>query len=494
MQALITSTIAVTTDGQRNSNMLTSTIERSALTKLFWMLIAIASAIILGSFGATIQLPFLAVVIAFFITLSISFVRGTDGLYILIFAMLFSPEVSSGVTAGKGAGEGAGVVLRIDDVILFAVVLGWILRSAYQGRHAGIVKTSITPAIWTYMAVSIIATLLGMLAGTIRYPASALFHNLKYFEYFLLFFMILAHVRSKETVSKMIWAMFIVFFFVCIYGYYQIAHGIRVSPPFDEEPNTFGGYTVLLMCLAGGMALCDNRARVRTTLVLLILFAIPPLLFSLSRASYLAFITGLMAFLILSHHRVLISAIAIAILAAMMLGLPVLPEPVQERVARTFEKETEYHVQIAGVDFDASSSARIVSYQKALKLWLKRPVLGYGVTGSHFIDGQYIRLLVETGIAGLVAFLAIYWRLLWAVKKVYAHAQDPALKGISMGFFCGIMALLAHAVSANTFIIIRINEPLWLMAGLVLLIPKLESISQPPAKNQNTEDLSDAAV
>lgn len=458
--------------------MLSRTIEQSAITKLLWAAIAIVCAMFMGFAGSKIELPVLVIVIIFFITLSISFVRGTDGLYILIFAMLFSPEVSSGVSTSKGAGEGAGVVLRLDDVIMAAVVLGWILRSAYQGRHAGIIKTSITPAIWVYMGVSIVATLLGILIGSIQFPLSALFHNLKYFEYFLLFFMILAHVRKKETVSRMLWAMFLVFFLVSVYGYYQIAHGIRVTAPFDAEPNTLGGYTVLLMCMAGGIALCDPRARVRVTLVFLILLAIPPLLFSLSRASYLAFIVGLLAFLIISQHRILISSLAMVIVSAMMLGLPILPESVQERVARTFERETEIHVQIAGVDFDASSSARIVSYRYALKRWILRPVLGYGVTGAHFIDGQYIRLLVETGILGLAAFMAIFWKLLLAVKTVYRSAQDPMLKGAAMGLFAGIFALLAHAISANTFIIIRINEPFWLLAGLVLLIPKLESSSQ----------------
>ena len=158
-----------------------------------------------------------------------------------------------------------------------------------------------------------------------------------------------------------------------------------------------------------------------------------------------------------------------------MLGLPVLPEKVQKRVAKTFQQEREYHVQIAGIDFDASASARLVSYQKALKLWIQKPLLGYGVTGSHFIDGQYVRILIETGILGLAAFLAIFWRLLLAVKKIYKETHDSLLKGIAMGLFCGIIALLAHAISANTFIIIRINEPFWLLAGLVLLIPKLET-------------------
>mgnify|MGYP001613724024 CR=1 FL=1 len=176
-----------------------------------------------------------------------------------------------------------------------------------------------------------------------------------------------------------------------------------------------------------------------------------------------------------------------ALIAAMMLGLPLLPERVNERVVRTFERETEVHVQVAGIDLDASASARVVSYQYALKQWVKRPILGYGVTGTHFIDGQYVRLLAETGIIGFSAFMLIFIRLLPAVKRIYRDTKDPFLKGTAMGFFCGTVALLGHAVSANTFIIVRISEPFWLLAGLVLLIPRLESGSLPVSgSNTNT--------
>lgn len=455
--------------------MFTSIIERDLRNKLMICALAIAGASILGRFGSVFRLPVLATVVVFFIVTNISFLRGVDGLYLVIFAMLFSPEIATGIATGRTAGEGgSGIVLRLEDVIMVAVVLGWILRSAYMGQHFGIIKTPVNTAIWIYMAACVIATLFGYLGGSVRSLSAGILHNLKYFQYFLLYFMILAHVRRKEIVVRMIWAIFIVFFLAIIYGYTQIGSGGRVCAPFDAEPNTFGGYIVLLMCLAGGITLTDSRVRIRVMMIFLLLFAVPPLLFTLSRASYLALIFGSLSFLAVSHHRILIGAVAIGFVAVMMLGLPILPERVQERIARTFEKEEEYHVQIAGIDFDASSSGRLLDYKDSMKKWVKSPVLGYGVTGTYFMDGQYPRLLVETGVVGLSAFLFIFWRLLVQVRNIYRSTQGPFLKGVSMGFFCGIIAMLAHALSANSFIIIRIAEPFWLLAGLILLIPHLE--------------------
>ena len=106
--------------------------------------------------------------------------------------------------------------------------------------------------------------------------------------------------------------------------------------------------------------------------------------------------------------------------------------------------------------------------------WLKSPLLGHGVTGTHFIDSQYFRLLAETGIVGLSAFLFMIWRLLQETWKVQRDCKDDFLRGAALGFFCGIIAMLVHAISANSFIIIRIAEPFWLLAGLILLIPALD--------------------
>lgn len=462
--------------------MSTRAIETRAVVKITVALLAVACAGSLGVYGSAIRLPVLAVIAVFFSTLGISFVRGTEGLYLVIVAMLFSPEVSSGATTGRTTGEAGGIVaLRLEDLVMIAVVLGWMLRSAYTGRRFGILRSPVNMPIWAYMAASIVATLLGVLAGSVRYPRAAFFNNLKYFEYFLLYFMIVAHVRDKTTVVRMLWALFIVFFFAMMFGYGQIGTGDRVSAPFDAEPNTFGGYIVLLICVAGGIALIDQRARIRVLMVVLILFAVPPLLFTLSRASYLALIVALLSFLAVSRHRILIGAVAVGLVAVIVLGLPVFPEQVRERVTGTFREDPEFRAKIGPVTFDASSSARIIAYHEAWNKWIKRPVFGYGVTGTGFLDAQYPRVLVETGFVGLAAFLFIFWRLLRQVWKTFREAQDPFLRGAAMGFFCGIVAMLGHGIAANSFIIIRIAEPFWLLAGLILVIPRSENPVPEPA-------------
>ena len=74
-------------------------------------------------------------------------------------------------------------------------------------------------------------------------------------------------------------------------------------------------------------------------------------------------------------------------------------------------------------------------------------------------------------------------------------AQGPRVKAFEEGFakMCGVkhavatssgttalhVAMLAHGVGANTFIIIRIMEPFWLCAGLVMILPRLSNAEEP---------------
>ena len=54
------------------------------------------------------------------------------------------------------------------------------------------------------------------------------------------------------------------------------------------------------------------------------------------------------------------------------------------------------------------------------------------------------------------------------------EVQTPYFKGLCIGFLAGYIGLLVHAIGANTFIIVRIMEPFWFFAGIIVVIPMLE--------------------
>ncbi len=151
------------------------------------------------------------------------------------------------------------------------------------------------------------------------------------------------------------------------------------------------------------------------------------------------------------------------------------PKVVRERVAYTFKTQSgQPTVRLGGAAFDPSTSERLLSFKEALQAWTTRPILGFGITGFRFMDAQYPRTLVETGILGFLAFVWMISSVLRLAVSRYRAARDPFWRGLSLGYLTGFVGLLFHAIGANSFIIIRIMEPFWFFAGLVVLLPQLE--------------------
>ncbi len=52
--------------------------------------------------------------------------------------------------------------------------------------------------------------------------------------------------------------------------------------------------------------------------------------------------------------------------------------------------------------------------------------------------------------------------------------DDKLYKGLSLGFIAGFIGLAIHALTANTFIILRIMEPFWFITAIIMMLPTLE--------------------
>jgi len=302
----------------------------------------------------------------------------------------------------------------------------------------------------------------------------------KYFEYVIIYFMVVNHVHDKKQIQHLLWALLFTCVIVSILGIAQIPGGERVSAPFEGkvgEPNTFGGYLLFMMALPVGLLLTTNQWRGKLIYGGITLLAFIPFLFTESRASYLAFFPMLLVFAWLSEKRKLV--ILFLLFLAVFFPLTA-PQKVKDRVSFTFTQRAHPdQIQMGNVRLDTSTSVRFRSWGEALRATVEHPIFGFGVTGYQFVDAQYPRVLVETGIIGLFIFVLLLLAILKQGLRVFWGTSDVLYKGFSMGFLAGFIGLLVHAVGANTFIIVRIMEPFWFVLAMVVMIPELESGSSP---------------
>lgn len=416
---------------------------------------------------STVLLGVLALII-----FTASFINIEWGLYVLIFSMLLSPEIITGET--NTASLERGVTLRLEDFLLAVIGLSWFARNAVKKELGLFLKTPLNKAILCYVLACVISTGFGVMAGRVE-ARTGFFFTLKYIEYFIVFFMMVNHVQNTEQIKRFVYCLFLTCFIASIIGILQIPGGGRVSAPFEGEigePNTFGGYLLFVGIVAAGLLAKIENTKAKQLLVILIVCIIPPFLYTQSRTSYLALIPALVVLGITADRRIIILGI---LMVAMLVSPLFLPKAVKNRIMFTFTQPEEHgQLKIGDVRLDTSTSTRLVSWKQSLQDWPKHPLLGYGVTGYRFVDAQFPRVLVETGILGLLSFCYLLLSLLKVCLYNLKNLKTPYAKGLSIGFLAGFVGLVVHAVGANTFIIVRIMEPFWFFAGIMVVLPAME--------------------
>ncbi len=455
---------------------------KPAPERSLWMLpvlLAVPLALLLAGTRPTTSLT----LIAGAIPLLIAFLSPLTGLYVLVFSMLLGPEFLVG-SLGTGATMGRGITLRFDDLLLMLVGLAWLARVAVSKDAAAFVRTPLNRTIMLYVASCVFATLIGVLTGRVR-PLAGFFFLLKYYEYFFLFFMAVNLVQTQTQIKHLVTASLLTCVAVSLYAISQIPSGARVSAPFEGqegEPNTLGGYLVFMMALISGLLVTRGAVTRRWPLAALLGICGIALQATLSRASFLAAAVVALGVMVFLRRR---SPLLVVVLLLSVAATPFLaPRAVTERILYTFtQPDEEGQIRIGHVKVDTSTSERLRSWQVALDLWKRSPVWGHGVTGGPFMDAMYPRVLTETGLLGLSAFLALIWAVYRTGKTAYHQIQDPYLRGVALGFLFGFLGLLIHAIGSNTFIIVRIMEPFWLYAGLVVRSLILTGSSGGPAWN-----------
>lgn len=409
------------------------------------------------------------------------FIRTDFGLYVVIFSMLLSPEFAAG---GGRIAEGRTIVVRSEDFVLIVIGLAWLAKTAVNKELGLVAKTPLNGPIVCYVVANVVATLVGYLWGSVA-GLSGFFYVLKYVEYFVVYYMVVNNVRDRDHARRLVVAAFLTAAIVGLVGIAQIPSGERVSAPFEGEigePNTFGGYLLFMIAIAAGVALETHRVRLRAACLGLVGLLGLPFVFTLSRASYLGVVPALLVLAWFTRQRRFMVGLVLVLAVCSPLLALTLPTAVTQRILYTFEPERgQATVRVGKVAFDPSTSARLISFKTAIEGWLERPVFGYGVTGFGFMDAQYARVLVETGIVGLAAFAWLVWTLLRSSSDAFRHLREPEDRGLALGFLAGTIGLLVHAIGSNTFIIVRIMEPYWFFAGIVLMLPQLEQDERAPA-------------
>lgn len=416
-------------------------------------------------------------ILALFVLL-VSFFSPETGLAFLIFSMLLSPEIKLAEVPGRD------VVVRIDDLLIFAVFFGWFARSVFM-KKIELVVTPVLIPMFVYLVVYIISTYLGIISGYVVFK-KAIFYLIKYAEYFIIYFLVTQILTTKQQFKTYLAFFIITSVIVNLHGYSLIGKVERLYAPFDApgveaalgvpvgagEANTYGGYLLIVLSLLLSLFCYSVKLNTSILYLFLILFTLVPLAYTKSRASYFAFVPMVLTIILFTERKK--NIIFAGLLLLFVLSPVVFPEAtstVVERIKETFigPSYSEQEAVILGMKVrELSALARVKSWRKAFEEFLpRRPILGHGVTGVGLVDTQIPLIIGEVGLLGLTVFIWLITSVFRKSLYVFKTVNDPLYKSVSLCVISSLVGLLFHSVAANTFIIIRIMEPFWFLCGML---------------------------
>ncbi|HNS00549.1 MAG TPA: hypothetical protein PKX48_13850 [Planctomycetota bacterium] len=345
--------------------------------------------------------------------------------------------------------------IRMEDFLFPAVLLAWVLRALHRRERPA--PTDLAAPLAALVAVTLLATLPNLIYRELPL-AQSLWRFGKNIEYYLMFFAALNIARTEREVRvfiHLLWATGLIaaLYALCAHILGPAASRLHGIP--GETANIAGGYFVFHICIVLGIAAAATGVRRPAYFLIAVAMAVP-FVHTMSRASYVALFVGLAVLGALSRDR----AIVLFLLVAAAL---VACTQARDRFETIFGLLT-------GTPPPAWE-ARIEGWKGLLPDFFRAPFLGWGVgRASLAIDNEYVRQVYETGLLGLLLFLAVIGRAAGAALRAARTSPAACFRGFALGYLAGTAALLVHSMTAVSFTAIRTAEPFFIATGLVYAI------------------------
>ncbi len=400
------------------------------------------------------------------------------GIAVLIACIGLSPEITIGGLKN----------LRIEDFVVPGLALGWLLRA---GRD----RTPLAQAhIWAPALLTMFCMICATLAGTMYRSTSIVQSFLimgKYAEYLVIYLIVINTVKTEGELRAL--AIFSILI-ALLSSYSSLSTTLassadtvqgRVRGPLGETSNIYGAYLSLNLLLALGLFLhapSEGGRVVNGAAVVLLGIAI---LFTYSRTTYVAVGGAILIYGLVKHRRLLLILVILAVILPFFA-----PDSVTERMATVGG--------VASGPTPGSWAARLWAWQVTWgKMAPSDMIFGQGVYSVQFgeVDSEYVRILADTGVAGLLLFGWVLFRFGSLAYRTHDRLVEYTFpRGFLAGYLMIFIAMTIHAVAATTFSAIRTEETFMVFTGFMTVIANSRDLMLPADGTRPVVLLADASV
>lgn len=269
-----------------------------------------------------------------------------------------------------------------------------------------------------------------------------------------------------------------------------------IMSPFYNDHTIYGAVLAMFLPVLGYFIYNSQYtfAQKGISFVFLLIFVIA-LIFSFTRA---AWISLAIAFALGAIMYFRINFKVIGLVSIVALGLFFITK---DRILMKLEKNrqdsssnlTEHVQSISNISSDASNLERINRWSAAIRMFEKHPGVGFGPGTYAFkyapyqfsyektiistnagnkgnAHSEYIGPLAESGVLGLLTFVAIVVAIFYTAISLYYSMEKGALRALVLSIILGLTTYFIHGFLNNFLDTDKASVPVWGFAAAIVAI------------------------
>lgn len=307
--------------------------------------------------------------------------------------------------------------------------------------------------------------------------------------------------RNLTNIKRFIWLYTIPLLIVIVY---TIAHhsqwgfseqaGHWVMEPFYNDHTAYGAILALFIPVFTGFTFARSFSRtIRFFSFIVLITLILALVLSFSRAAWISLAFAIMLyFILLLKIKMKWILLTVGILAGSFF---LFQNEIWDRLEKNKQDSSANfleHIQsMSNISTDESNLERINRWQSAIRMFVERPVFGYGPATYQFMyapfqrssektlistnagdkgnaHSEYIGPLAESGFPGLILVLCVFGSAIFTALRVYRNSRKRELRMISLAVMLGLVTYFMHGLMNDFLDTDKASVPFWGFIGILV--------------------------
>lgn len=317
------------------------------------------------------------------------------------------------------------------------------------------------------------------------------------------YFLALEIFSNLAAIKKYMWIGISTILIVIAYtlvSHAQFGFGERsanaIMYPFYNDHTAYAAVLVMYLPFLAYAFYTKTYNRTLNILALgLLLIFIIAIVFSYTRAAWVSLAAAMVILLFLKlkiKFRTLILLALVGIGYLLFNSSDILMK-LSKNKQDASENFTEHIQSISNISSDASNVERINRWKCAIKMFLERPVFGWGpgtysfkyapfqeakdrtIISTNFGTGgnahsEYLGPLAESGVLGAASILILVFFIFSLGFRIYYASQDKEIRTMVLILFFALITYLVHGVLNNFLDTDKASAPFWgFLAALVAI-------------------------